>query len=147
MIRDAFASDVPRLVELLRQLSLGGEVREGDPHDSCYVAAFAAMERDPRSRILVVEENERVVGMAQLSILPNMSHMGRPVAHVENVVVDEMLRGQHLGERLLRRAIEIARAAGCFRMELTSRKERHAAQRFYERVGFVPSHVGFKLTL
>jgi GNAT superfamily N-acetyltransferase len=44
-------------------------------------------------------------------------------------------------------AIEQARLAGCKQVQLTSNAERPDAHRFYERLGFVPSHVGFKLKL
>jgi GNAT superfamily N-acetyltransferase len=44
-------------------------------------------------------------------------------------------------------AIERARALGCYRVQLTSNRVREDAHRFYERLGFVPSHVGYKLML
>ena len=36
---------------------------------------------------------------------------------------------------------------GCYRIQLTSNTARPDAHRFYERLGFVPSHVGFKMRL
>jgi len=44
-------------------------------------------------------------------------------------------------------AIARARALGCYRVQLTSNAARPEAHRFYERLGFVASHVGFKLSL
>lgn len=40
-----------------------------------------------------------------------------------------------------------ARAAGCTLVQLTMNATRNDANRFYERIGFVASHTGFKLTL
>ena len=47
----------------------------------------------------------------------------------------------------MRAAIEQARALGCYRVQLTSNEVRHDAHRFYEHLGFTPSHRGFKLAL
>ena len=71
-----------------------------------------------------------------LVIVPNLGHDGAPYALIENVVVDEAARGAGHGERLLRYMIDEARAAGCYKVVLTSRKSRQDAHRFYERIGF-----------
>ena len=44
-------------------------------------------------------------------------------------------------------AVARAAALGCYRIQLTSNTARPDAHRFYERLGFVPSHVGFKMRL
>jgi GNAT superfamily N-acetyltransferase len=44
-------------------------------------------------------------------------------------------------------AIDRARRLGCYRVQLTSNAVREDAHRFYARLGFTPSHVGFKLDL
>lgn len=147
MIRRALASDVPRLVELLQQMSLDAERREGDPLDPAYLRAFAAIDADPRQQLWVVEEDGRVIATATLMFLPNLSHQGRAVAQLESVVVDQGARGRGVGEGLVRFCIDEARRAGCFRLQLTSNAARTDAHRFYERLGFVASHVGFKRSL
>jgi GNAT superfamily N-acetyltransferase len=48
---------------------------------------------------------------------------------------------------MMRHAIDRARAAGCGLVQLTTDRSRTDAHRFYERLGFVPSHVGMKLDL
>ncbi len=48
---------------------------------------------------------------------------------------------------MLRHAIDEARAAGCKLVQLTSDKRRGRAHIFYERLGFVATHVGFKMEL
>jgi len=57
------------------------------------------------------------------------------------------LRGTGVGGVLLEAAVDVARAAGCYRIQLTSNAARTDAHRFYERHGFTPSHVGFKRLL
>jgi ribosomal protein S18 acetylase RimI-like enzyme len=58
-------------------------------------------------------------------------------AWIEDVIVDESVRGQGGGEALTAAAIEAAEAAGARTVELTSRPTRQAANRLYQRLGFV----------
>lgn len=58
-------------------------------------------------------------------------------AWIEDVVVDESVRGKGVGEALSRAAIDRARAAGAKTVDLTSRPSREAANRLYQRIGFV----------
>ena len=59
----------------------------------------------------------------------------------------EDLRCRGLGHELFAWAIAEARRRGCALVQLTSDARREDARRFYGRLGFVPSHVGFKLQL
>lgn len=63
------------------------------------------------------------------------------------MIVEPSLRGQGIGEAMMRWAIDEARRRGCFRVQLTSNKVRKRAHAFYERLGFVASHEGMKLSL
>jgi len=56
---------------------------------------------------------------------------------IEDVVVDTQLRGRGVGEALTRAALERARQLGARTVDLTSRPSREAANRLYQRVGFV----------
>jgi len=58
-------------------------------------------------------------------------------AWIEDVVVDEAARGQGVGRALNVEALKIAEAAGCRTVDLTSRPSREAANRLYQRIGFV----------
>lgn len=58
-------------------------------------------------------------------------------AWIEDVVVDEAVRGKGVGEALNRFAIELARRKGAKTVDLTSRPSREAANRLYRRLGFV----------
>ena len=147
-VRAASKDDLPRLIELLAQLSLD-EAREdlSRPHPSAYDAALQEVLADPRQTLLVAEEDGAVVGMACYIQVPNLSHVGRPYAFVEDVVVDASMRGRGYGEALMQRAIELARAAGCYKLVLTSNKARTDAHRFYRRIGFRATHEGFRMDL
>ena len=147
-VRHATEADLPRVVELLAQLSLD-EPREelGPPLPEAYRDAFQQIQADPNQRLLLAEAGGRVVGTASLLIVPNLSHQGRPYAIVENVVVDATERGAGYGELLLRHAMEEAQRAGCYKLSLTSNKRREDAHRFYGRLGFQATHEGFRVEL
>jgi ribosomal protein S18 acetylase RimI-like enzyme len=59
-------------------------------------------------------------------------------ARVEDVVVDEAMRGKGIGEALMRHALNMAREAGADGVALTSNPKREAANRLYQRLGFQP---------
>jgi ribosomal protein S18 acetylase RimI-like enzyme len=144
--RPATAADVPAIVALLADDPLGAS-RE-DPSDLApYRAAFEAIAANPMHELIVAELDGAVVGCCQLSILHNLSRRGATRALLEAVRVASSLRRRQLGERLVRHAIERARARGCVMLQLTSDKQREDALRFYERLGFVRSHEGLKLPL
>jgi GNAT superfamily N-acetyltransferase len=63
------------------------------------------------------------------------------------VRVASIRRGQGIGRAMMRHALDEARARGCLMAQLTSDKARPDAHRFYERLGFTPSHTGFKKLL
>ncbi len=58
-------------------------------------------------------------------------------AWIEDVVVDEAARGHGVGDALNRFAIDVARQQGAKTVDLTSRPSREAANRLYQRIGFV----------
>ena len=58
-------------------------------------------------------------------------------AWIEDVVVDERARGKGVGEALSRAALAEAAQRGAKTVDLTSRPSREAANRLYQRIGFV----------
>ena len=63
---------------------------------------------------------------------------------IEVVHVAQGHRNQGMGSEMMRWAIERCRERGCGMVQLTSNKKRTDAHRFYERLGFLRSHEGFK---
>lgn len=144
-VREATEADLPRLVALLAQLSLDGQREElGPPLPEAYRAAFRAIEADANQRLYVLEAAGEIVGSLVLVIVPNLSHQGRPYAIVENVIVDAERRSAGYGELLMRQAMAEAEQAGCYKLALTSNKERAGAHRFYRRLGLEARHEGFR---
>ena len=81
--------------------------------------------------------------MCQLLMFRHFQRRGGLCAEVESMHVHPDFRGKGIGGQLLNAAVDAARQAGCYRVQLTSNLQRADAHRFYQRHGFVPSHVGF----
>jgi GNAT superfamily N-acetyltransferase len=140
---------VPAIVALIAADQLGA-TRDGvaSPSDLApYLRAFDAIDSDPAHVLLVAQFDGEVVGTLQLSYLPGLARRGALRAQVEAVRVREDHRGGGLGAAMLDWAVGAARERGCALVQLASDKSRVGAHRFYERLGFVASHEGFKLTL
>ncbi|GII87827.1 GNAT family acetyltransferase [Sphaerisporangium siamense] len=144
--RQARPADVPLIVAMLADDPIAA-AREGDPSDEVYLTAFAAVDADPRQELIVAERNGEVVGTMQITYIPGLSRRGGERALVEAVRVAAPERGRGLGRAMMRWAIDRARERGCRMVQLTSDKDRAEAHRFYGSLGFVDSHVGFKLAL
>jgi ribosomal protein S18 acetylase RimI-like enzyme len=145
LIRVAVLEDLPALERLLADDVLGaGREMPGDP---AYAAAFAAMSAQAGNTMLVAEADGWVVGCLQLTLIPGLSRRGMLRAQIESVRVTSDARGQRIGEALVDEAISRAKAAGAGLVQLTTDLTREDAHRFYERLGFVGSHLGMKLGL
>lgn len=140
--------DLPHIVRMLHDDPLGAQ-REHltDPLPDCYYRSFAAMEHDPNNQLFVAELDGAVIGTFQLTIIAGLSHQGGTNAQIEAVRIAAEHRSKGYGEAMIREAIVLARARGCYRLQLTTHKSRKDAQRFYTRLGFTASHEGMKLSL
>ncbi|MDX3309040.1 GNAT family N-acetyltransferase [Streptomyces sp. ME08-AFT2] len=145
-IRAAVAEDVPAVVGMLADDPLGAQ-RESPNDLSPYLAALERLAADPNQRLVVAVREGRVVGSMQLTIVPGLSRRGATRSIVEAVRVHADERGSGLGTRFMEWAIEESRRESCQLVQLTSDVTRTDAHRFYERLGFTASHVGFKLQL
>ena len=143
--REAMREDVPAIVALLREDELGAGRETAEP--SAYLAAFDAMAAERGSRQIVGEAGGRVVACYQLTIISGLSRRGMRRAQIEAVRVTGALRGQRLGDALMRDAEARARAAGCGLIQLTSDRSRDRAHAFYERLGYAATHLGYKRAL
>ncbi|MDQ3402619.1 MAG: GNAT family N-acetyltransferase [Actinomycetota bacterium] len=133
------------IVALLADDPLGA-ARES-PGDPRYLAAFAAISADPNQVLVVADFDGTVVGTLQLTFTPGLSRIGSTRATIEAVRIRSDHRGNGLGQRLFEWAIAEARSRGAAIAQLTTDGSREDARRFYERMGFIASHVGMKLAL
>ncbi|TDQ48775.1 GNAT family N-acetyltransferase [Actinorugispora endophytica] len=145
-IRRAAPRDLPAIVALLADDELGA-ARETPGDLTPYREAFAAIDTDSHQIYAVAEHEGEIRGTLQLIFLPGLSHRGATRAQIEAVRVYNGERGKGLGSELVKWAVEEARKRGCRMVQLTSNASRTDAHRFYQRLGFTDSHVGFKLAL
>ncbi|MFE2548746.1 GNAT family N-acetyltransferase [Streptomyces sp. NPDC059355] len=145
-IRPATEEDLPAIVAMLADDPLGA-TRESPDDLTPYLAAFRRLSDDPHQHVVVAVREGRVVGTLQLTIVPGLSRKGATRSIIEGVRVHADERGSGLGTRFIQWAIEESRRENCRLVQLTSDVTRTDAHRFYERLGFTASHVGFKLSL
>ncbi|MFF8656890.1 GNAT family N-acetyltransferase [Streptomyces huasconensis] len=145
-IRPAVADDLPAIVAMLADDPLGA-TRESPDDLTPYVTAFQRLADDPNQRLVVAVREGRVVGTLQLTIVPGLSRKGATRSIIEGVRVHADERGSGLGTRFIEWAIDESRREDCQLVQLTSDATRTDAHRFYERLGFTASHLGFKLQL
>jgi len=148
-LRRATREDVPAIVELLAADQLGSTrdsaATAAELHP--YRRAFDAIDADPAHLLLVATSGRQIAGTLQLSFIPGLARRGALRAQVEAVRVKHEHRSHGLGGAMLEWAIAEARRRGCALVQLTTDGTRADAHRFYARLGFVASHVGFKLRL
>ena len=97
-------------------------------------AELDEMVASPATVVLVARDGEgQIVGTLTLALFRIPTGLR---AWIEDVVVDEGVRGGGVGEALTRAALERAAAAGARSVDLTSRPSREAANRLYHRLGF-----------
>ncbi|MER8005314.1 GNAT family N-acetyltransferase [Streptomyces sp. NPDC094149] len=145
-IRPATVDDVPEIVAMLADDPLGAQ-RESPDDLAPYLVALERLTSDPNQHLVVAVREHRVVGTLQLTIIPGLSRRGATRSIIEAVRVHADERGSGLGTQLIEWAIDASRREGCQLVQLTSDNTRTDAHRFYERLGFTASHVGFKLPL
>ena len=97
-------------------------------------AELQAIVESQASDLLVARIDGRVVGTLTLVTFRIPTGVR---AWIEDVVVDEAARGHGVGEQLNRFALAVARDRGAKTVDLTSRPSREAANRLYQRIGFV----------
>ncbi|WEH40861.1 GNAT family N-acetyltransferase [Streptomyces sp. NBC_01218] len=146
LIRPASPADLPAIVAMLADDPLGAG-RESPDDLSPYEKAYQRLSDDPNQYLMVAVRGDRIVGTAQLTIVPGLSRRGATRSVIEGVRVHGEERGSGLGTRLIQWAVDESRRQECQLVQLTSDATRTDAHRFYERLGFTPSHVGFKLML
>jgi ribosomal protein S18 acetylase RimI-like enzyme len=110
---------------LLPQLS-----RSAEPLDADALRRLVEFEANT---VLIARGPDLIVGTLTLVVFPIPSGLR---AWIEDVVVDESARGLGAGAALTEEALRLARAAGVRTVDLTSRPERAAANRLYQRLGF-----------
>lgn len=150
-LRRATRADLDPLIGLLSDdpvsASRGDVAAPGDR--DAYLAALTHVVEDASNELVVATDAEGiVVATLQLTRIPGMARRGATRLLVEAVRVRSDMRSGGIGAAMMRWVTdEAAPALGSPLVQLTSDASRVDAHRFYERLGFAPSHIGFKYHL
>jgi GNAT superfamily N-acetyltransferase len=147
-LRRTDESDLDALINLLSDdavsASRGDVAAETDR--PAYSSALAQIIADPDNELLVTTDGGgAAVGTFQLTRIPGMARRGSTRLLVEAVRVRSDLRSAGIGGAMMRWVTTTAaEQLDAHLVQLTSDAARADAHRFYERLGFMASHVGFK---
>jgi GNAT superfamily N-acetyltransferase len=141
LVRRAVAEDLPDLLALLAQLH---EEEAPQSVSEELSATFAEILASRMRALLVASRDGALVGTLDLLVVANLTRGGRPWAGIENVVVDAACRRRGVGRALISVAVDVAREAGCSKLQLISREERGPAHELYIRSGFTDPVRGFR---
>lgn len=154
MIRMAMEKDIPKISELLLQVCLVHH--DGRPDIFKIGRKYAedelkALLADERRPILVsVDENDAVMGYCfcifqqhrDNAVLTDIKTL-----YIDDLCVDEALRGKHIGRELYEAAVQLARDSGCYNVTLNVWSCNPSAMRFYQAMGLTPQKIGMEMIL
>jgi len=147
-IRPATRHDVPAIVAMFASDGLGGHGDTSEPAVApAYLAAFDWIEASPDNWLWVAEQAGEVAGTCQTTFVRSLTGRGASSLIIEAVHTRNDLRGSGIGAAMMRHAVDEGRRLNVRLVQLASNASRKDAHRFYERLGFVQSHLGFKMKM
>lgn len=154
IIRRATDKDIPKMGDLLRQVCL---VHHNGRPDIFHMGRkysdteLEALLKDESRPILVAaDENDAVMGYC---FCIYQQHVNNAVLtdiktlYIDDLCVDESLRGKHIGKALYEAAVQLAKDSGCYNLTLNVWSCNASAMRFYEAQGLTPQKVCMELVL
>ena len=153
-IRKAVKEDAPRIHKLLcdiARLHTEGNPDVFEGKSAKYgVTDVEKMITDGSSIILSAVEDGYVIGY--LICKENVTEADglrryRRTLYIDDLCVDEKLRGKHIGKELYEAAVQLARDTGCYNLTLNVWSCNTSALRFYEKCGLLPQKIGMELIL
>jgi GNAT superfamily N-acetyltransferase len=132
-VRTATAGDLAGVLALYREL------RPHDPELAPEAArhAFANLLARDDLHLLVCEGGDVLAATCMLAVIPNLASGARPFGVIEHVVTLSSERRRGYARLVLRHALDLAWAEGCYKVLLLSGAQRTEAHKLYESVGFV----------
>ena len=148
MIRKAQIKDIPKIEELLLQVCLVHH--DGRPDIFKVGRKYSndelndLIEDESRPILVCVDENDEVMGYCfcifqqhvENSVLTDIKTL-----YIDDLCVDESLRGKHIGKELYEAAVALARESGCYNLTLNVWSCNASAMKFYEAQGLAPQRI------
>ena len=154
MIRQAVNKDIPKIMDLLMQVCL---VHHNGRPDIFKVGTkysedeLKILIKDKTRPILVsTDEKDEVVGYcfcAYQQHIDNSILTDIKTLYIDDLCVDERVRGKHIGKELYEAALKLARDSGCYNLTLNVWSCNPSALRFYEKMGLLPQKIGMEIVL
>ena len=154
MIRLAQIKDIPKIGDLLSQVDMVHHLGRPDIFKIGRKYSDAELKillQDGNRPILVaVDEDDTVMGYCFCifrqhiddSVLTDIKTL-----YIDDLCVDENLRGRHIGKELYNAAVEFAKENGCYNLTLNVWSCNESAMKFYESCGLIPQKIGMELIL
>ena len=154
MIRRAQQKDISKIGDLLSQVDL---VHHNGRPDIFKIGRKYSdeelemlMEDEERPILVCTDESDEVVGYCfcifvrhtDNSVLTDIKTL-----YIDDLCVDEAMRGKHIGKELYEAAVKLAKDSGCYNLTLNVWSCNKSAIRFYEAPGLVPQKIGMELIL
>lgn len=154
MIRLAVEKDIPKMLDLLSQVCLVHHrgrpdiFKIGTKYSSQDLKVLLADKEHPI--LVAVDENDSVMGYCfcvfqqhnDNSVLTDIKTL-----YIDDLCVDENLRGKHIGKQLYQAAVKLAKENGCYNLTLNVWSCNPSALRFYESMGLKPQKIGMEKIL
>lgn len=154
MIRQAIENDIPKIGDLLSQVDM---VHHNGRPDIFKIGRkysddeLKVLIKDEQRPILVaVDENDEVMGYC---FCIYQQHLNNSVLtdiktlYIDDLCVDENLRGKHIGRELYEAAVKLAKDSGCYNLTLNVWSLNTSAMKFYESCGLTSQKIGMELIL
>ncbi len=148
MIRLAVEKDIPKILDLLSQVCLVHHrgrpdiFKIGTKYSSQDLKVLLADKERPI--LVAVDENDSVMGYCfcvfqQHNYNSVLTHI--KTLYIDDLCVDENLRGKHVGKQLYEAAVQLAKENNCYNLTLNVWSCNPSALRFYEAMGLVPQKI------
>jgi GNAT superfamily N-acetyltransferase len=139
-IRSAERNDLTSVLELYRHL---GETNLGSNLPELH-RVWREMLAQPGLTCILGLYDDNVVSSCCIVIVPNLTHGGHPYSLVENVVTRRDFRKRGFGTAVVKHALSLAWASGCYKAMLLTGSRRPETHRFYQECGFLADDkIGF----
>lgn len=132
MFREARRDDLDAVLRLYRQLQPADPVLE----NGADAAVFDQILTTNGLHLFVLEADNAIVATTYLNVIPNITRSASPYAVIENVVVEERLRGHGFGKQVMAGTLQAAWDAGCYKIMLLTGSRAPATHAFYRACGF-----------
>ena len=156
VIRRAKEKDMERIHELLRQVCMVHHKGRPDLFQGNNNRKYTDMQLkemlqdDSRPIFVAVDEADEVLGYAFCIFQQHLNDnilTDIKTLYIDDLCVDENIRGQHIGRRLYDSVLEFARKEGCYNVTLNVWSCNETAMKFYEKCGLKPQKIGMETIL